>query len=103
MYLGKSDFRQANTCMYLGKSVFRRANTYMYLGKSVFWWQIHICIWANRIFGGKYQLVFGQIGLLVVNRIKREIGLKPNLIDIRTKPCLFCTELYINRFFYITY
>ena len=49
----------------------------MYLGKSVFWWQIHvciwanqfsgeqihICIWANQFFGGKYIYVFGQIGL----------------------------------------
>jgi hypothetical protein len=53
----------------------------MYLGKWVFWWQIHICIWANWIFGGKYQLgigqirfrtgkniyVFGQIGFLVAD------------------------------------
>ena len=48
--------------MYLGKSVFRGANTCMYLGKSSFGRQIPICSWANRVFDGQYIHVFGQIG-----------------------------------------
>ena len=74
--IGQIRFLVANTNWELGKSDSRQANTCMYLGKSDFWWQIHICIWANQIpdrqihiciwanrfFGGKYIYVFGRIG-----------------------------------------
>ena len=37
--------------MYLGKSGFGQACTCMYLGESDFWWLVHICIWVNQVSG----------------------------------------------------